>query len=309
MTRELNPPEKYIDIKGLYSFHYSEFNKDYYFPGEQHDFWEMIYVDSGTMLTVIDSKELTVRQGEVIFFKPMAFHKIKADRKNALSILVSAFEVSSEAMDFFADKVFAPDKQQRKLLSQFLAEGRIGFHGGRNPSVSTAAASAEDTKSAPPAQEVGAYQLAVTYLELLLIDLIRKNMGKTPANPSDPTNDGGKETLTEAIDAYLESHLYGQLQLAELCRHFNKSSSGLCRLYKSVTGTSIIDHYLELKITKAKRMLLDGEWNITQISEQLGFGSIYYFTRVFKNRTGMAPSTYIKTIRDWQTAHHRNLEE
>ena len=144
---------------------------------------------------------------------------------------------------------------------------------------------------------------------MLLIDLIRKAGKRTTEHPEDFANATGKEKLAEAIDAYLEAHLDGPLQLTELCRYFNKSSSGLCRLYKSITGSSIMDHYLELKITRAKRMLLDGDWNITQISEQLGFGSLHYFSRVFKSRTGMSPGTYRKTIRDWQTSHQRNIDE
>lgn len=290
MDWKLIPLKKHIDIAGLYSFHYSEFNKDYYFPGERHDFWEMIYVDSGEMLATVDTQEFKAKQGDVIFYKPMAFHASKTNQKNSLSILVTSFEASGESMDFFVDKVFTLDKQQRKLLALFLSEGRKSF---------------PNQPSSP--ENVGAYQLTINYLEQLLIDLIRKNNKGIQGSPADFANVSGKENLAEAIDAYLENHLYEQLQLADICRHFNKSSSGLCRLYKSVTGTSIMDHYLELKITQAKRMLLDGEWNVTQISERLGFGSIYYFTRVFKSKTGMPPSAYEKTIRDWQTSHNRTL--
>lgn len=295
MNWELKTLQKYIDITGLYSFHYSEFNKNYYFPGEKHDFWEMIYVDSGEMLVTVDSREYTVRQGEAVFFPPLAFHIITANRKSALNILVTAFEVDGEAMFLLADQVFSLDKQQRRFLSSFLSEGRKGF-----PPI---------VKDPLPPEDAGAYQLTVNYLELLLIDLIRKAGKRTTEHPEDFANATGKERLAEAIDAYLEAHLNSPLQLTELCRYFNKSSSGLCRLYKSITGNSIMDHYLELKITRAKRMLLDGDWNITQISEQLGFGSLHYFSRVFKSRTGMSPGTYRKTIRDWQTSHQRNIDE
>jgi len=292
MTWELKPLQKYIDIAGLYSFHYSEFNSDYYFPGERHDFWEMIYVDSGEMQAIVDSREFTVKQGDAIFFSPLAFHIIKANRRNSLSVLVTAFEVNGEAMNILADQFFSLDKQQRRILSQFLAEGRKGFPG--------------HAKSAPSVTEADAYQLTINYLEQLLIDLIRKATIKAQADSAELVNVTGKEKLAEAIDAYLEAHLYDQLQLTDLCHHFNKSSSGLCRLYKSATGNSIMEHYLALKISRAKSMLLEGEMNITQISEQLGFGSIHYFTRIFKNKTGMPPGTYKKTIKDWQTAHNRN---
>ncbi len=44
-------------------------------------------------------------------------------------------------------------------------------------------------------------------------------------------------------------------------------------------------------------MIRDEQMNFTQISESLGYSSIHYFSRQFKNITGMTPSEYASSIR------------
>ena len=51
-----------------------------------------------------------------------------------------------------------------------------------------------------------------------------------------------------------------------------------------------------LKIETAKTMLREGDGNITQIADRLGYASVHYFSRYFKQATGMTPSEYSLSI-------------
>ena len=59
----------------------------------------------------------------------------------------------------------------------------------------------------------------------------------------------------------------------------------------------IIEYFTLLKINGAKEMIRTGHLNFTQISEQLGYSSIHYFSRQFKKSTGMTPSEYALSIK------------
>lgn len=287
MRWKLFPLKKDIDVKGLYTLHYAEYDRNFYSCREQHDFWEMTYLDQGEMVCVVDGASCRLSQGDLIFYKPMAYHNVAANGKEAMSAFVVSFECRDEALELLADKIFTLDKNQKKMITRILEEGRKVFR-----------CSAERADEPESEKDIGAYQLTVALLEQLLIDLLRRSRENDSDVLVDIRKTDAKEALIETINAYLAQNVCGQLQLEDVCREFNRSKSSLCQLYKSMTGKSLIDHYIDLKINRAKYMILEGNLNYTQISEALGMGSLNYFTRIFKKRTGMSPSAYEKSIRD-----------
>ena len=77
--------------------------------------------------------------------------------------------------------------------------------------------------------------------------------------------------------------------LAELCA---LSKPHLFRLFKNEFGISPIEYRNQLRIERAKELLSDGECTISEISQILGFESVYYFSRIFKAHTNIPPSLY-----------------
>ena len=58
-----------INISKIVTVHYYEFDKNFVFDGETHDFWEMVYIDKGRVQVKRDEEELVLSQGEIIFHK------------------------------------------------------------------------------------------------------------------------------------------------------------------------------------------------------------------------------------------------
>ena len=52
-----------------------------------------------------------------------------------------------------------------------------------------------------------------------------------------------------------------------------------------------------MKIEEAKKLMREGKYNFTQISDILGYTSIHYFSRQFKNVTDMTPSQYVLSVK------------
>jgi AraC-like DNA-binding protein len=55
-----------------------------------------------------------------------------------------------------------------------------------------------------------------------------------------------------------------------------------------------MDYILKTRIAMAKELLCEADMSVTEISESCGFSSISYFSRTFKNETGMSPLKYKK---------------
>ena len=67
-------------------------------------------------------------------------------------------------------------------------------------------------------------------------------------------------------------------------------------MFKKYTGVPPVQYHLDLKILRAKEMLLYTDKSIKEISFEMGFQSIYYFSRVFKNKLGISPSEIRKSV-------------
>lgn len=108
-------------------------------------------------------------------------------------------------------------------------------------------------------------------------------------------NQGREENgiLSSALD-YIEENFSSEMtnqQLAELCHiseeHFRKQ-------FKKAYGISPRQYIINLRIEKAKRLLSEGVLKISAVSEKCGFSNPYHFCRLFKQKTGLTPSEYMK---------------
>ena len=52
-----------------------------------------------------------------------------------------------------------------------------------------------------------------------------------------------------------------------------------------------------MKIDRAKKLLSQQKYSVSEIADILGFGSVYYFSRQFKLHTDMSPTEYINSIK------------
>ena len=52
-----------------------------------------------------------------------------------------------------------------------------------------------------------------------------------------------------------------------------------------------------MKIDRAKKLLSQQKYSVSEIADMLGFGSVYYFSRQFKLHTDMSPTEYINSIK------------
>ncbi len=67
------------------------------------------------------------------------------------------------------------------------------------------------------------------------------------------------------------------------------------KMFKQYTGIAPVQYHLDLKIRRARDLLITSELSIKEIAYQVGFHSIHYFSRCFKKKTGLSPSDIRKS--------------
>ena len=101
-----------------------------------------------------------------------------------------------------------------------------------------------------------------------------------------------KDVLMMRIESYLEEHLRDKITLGDICRTFSISKHALYRLFDKNFHTTVNDHITALRISKAKKLLINTDMSMTEIAEETGFGDYNYFIRVFKKHTLTSPHKY-----------------
>lgn len=98
--------------------------------------------------------------------------------------------------------------------------------------------------------------------------------------------------LAGEIARYLENNVYSNVSINEICDEFGYSKCHICKIFKSAADTTIVDYYNNLKINEAKRLLLETNTTVEEISALLLYDSPQYFSKVFKRYTNMTPSHF-----------------
>lgn len=101
------------------------------------------------------------------------------------------------------------------------------------------------------------------------------------------------ERSLRLVTSYMETHFCDpDISFEALAREVNFSVSYISALFKKKLNTSFIKKLTELRMEKAKELLLNPSLKIIDIAEQLGYNDSYYFSHCFKKYAGMPPKEY-----------------
>jgi AraC-like DNA-binding protein len=97
------------------------------------------------------------------------------------------------------------------------------------------------------------------------------------------------EALVARAKFLMEEKVDGELELNGLGEELGVSTSHLNEVFKSYTSMTPYQYFISVKIGRAKE-LLERDHPVKEVAFILGFGDEYYFSRLFKNKTGISPS-------------------
>ncbi len=281
-----------IVINHIVSVHYFEYTNNFFFPGEAHNFWEFLYVDKGEITVTAGTNIHHLKQGNIIFHKPMEFHNLRTNGIIAPNLVVMSFECASKAMSYFENARFSIGNEERDLISKVILEANYAYSSPLDePHLLYLKKRSGETA-------FGCEQLIKLYLEQLFIQIIRKDEKQNCENKTTTSfHEQSKLDIVNRTILYLEQNLQKNISLDDICSNIIIGRSHLQKLFHDQTNCGVMRYFAQMKIEVAKQMIREGRNNFTEISEYLGYSSIYYFSRSFKVITNMSPSEYSASVK------------
>jgi len=266
--------EKQLEINCFYSAFMDEYEPGYVFEGEKHDFWEMLYVLKGSIDTWADDKEYILHENDIIFHKPMEFHKFKIYGDEKTRLLIISFSASGLLMENFKCKSFALHGVELEKINDItLYLNNFEFSNYTNLFIKS-----PFTK-----------QILSCMMELFFISLVENGYISSVPQSSDAV------LFHKAVNE-MKSHINEWVNVPEVAIACSVSVSKLKNIFSKYAGIGVHKYFLKMKMVRAFELLAEN-YTVAETAEMLGFENQNYFSAVFKRENGISPSEYKKTLK------------
>ncbi|MFC2128646.1 helix-turn-helix domain-containing protein [Bacteroidota bacterium] len=112
--------------------------------------------------------------------------------------------------------------------------------------------------------------------------------------------------LNEILDSNIQNERFG---VSELASEMNMSRSNLHRRIKSATGDSVSQYLRKVRLNKAMELLKEQSFTISEVAFAVGFGSVSYFSKCFREHFGYPPGQVDSYPEDNEEIHLKGDQE
>jgi AraC-like DNA-binding protein/quercetin dioxygenase-like cupin family protein len=277
---------KEISVGSVISLHYYEYAPNFRGTEESHDFWELVYADSGNLICCAGKQEIHLSQGQAVLHPPNEIHRVLTIGKDS-SACIFSFTCLQLPIEMFRGRTVELNQNQKNLVGMIYQEGRTIFEGPYNCLYQ---AKLKRRKTVP----YGAEQVFGNTLENLLLLIVRDQLLPAVAAANAPGHGRVRNDrdIADGVVAYLNANLYRKLRVADISSALSFSESYLQEVFRKQKNQSVVQYFNGMKIYQAKKLIGEANYTFTQIAQMLGFSSVHYFSRIFRHYVKMSPTEY-----------------
>jgi len=251
------------------------------FPEHRHDYVEVVYMCSGKSTHNVNSREVILEEGELLFLSQSATHSVRrvSEQDVAVNFIVLP--------DFFATSLPMLSEEETPLR-RFLVDCLCGQDTGpgflhfRVSGVLPIQNLVENLLWILTQETPNRRRMSQMTMVLLLMQLL----GHTDALISEDQD----EVVWRALQ-YAESN-YTSGSLTELAAELHCDLSWLSREIKRRTGKTYTQIVQEKRLAQAAFLLKNTDRNVADIAIAVGYENISYFHRIFHAAYGISPKHY-----------------
>jgi AraC-like DNA-binding protein len=232
--------------------------------------FQIIYITAGAGTLEVGETTYALKPGSVFILLPGMKHRYQP-----------VFETGwYEYWVGFQGEYFT--KLQEKGI---LSRDRIFFEAGLHDfMVSTFNQIIDEVKTQRPLFQLKACSLIVS----LLAEILTRERRKDQPN--------SYQKIVEKTKCLMETNIFSALSLPDIAEQIGVSTAKLNEVFKTYTSMTPYQYFIHIKILKAESLLEQKDVSVKEVAHSLGFEDQYYFSRLFKQKTGIAPSDWNKLL-------------
>lgn len=243
------------------------------------DFYELTVVTGGCGTITTNGTPVSVERGDIYLSFPCDTHKLESDPEKTLNY------------DFFAfntDNAELKAKLEKITLEHSGADGRT-FGDERVSFLVGNAISEIDS------ERYAKSELLESLFFQILVYTVRNFMERS--SDRYPERIASNDALCYRMMNYIDTHIYSMKKLDELATVMDYSYGYLSAVYKKTTSNTLADYYREKRLEMARLLVIEKKMKMSEIAELLNYASVYAFSKAFKNRFGVSPEKYNKSVK------------
>lgn len=268
----------------LIDLQYTKGHPGYVYHSHRHTIFEFMYIISGKFEQVVNGHVYTLQRGDCLIIKPGMFHHTPPITEES-EWFVFHFEVEDKKIHEILQMVQysiikrEDEKSIHHAVDQFIKKysdplKKLRVQEGRRI--------AEPGDSAIIMLEI---QSSILQLISLLARYFYQQQQKEEAVSIPPSH----VYLAHEAAYWLEKRAAENFKISELAVQLNVNRSHLTQCFKKVYGMSPRNYLTKIRIRKAKNLLIDTDWTMEKISEELQFSSTAHFVKFFLKDAGLTP--------------------
>lgn len=242
----------------------TDLEKDFVPIMHSHANTEILFVTEGCGYLVGNDKKYRLNKGDGVVIRGGVTHREERDE--------------SRNMEFYAvgvnDYGLSDGESGIKTFTAFVSDAKtltVLF-----------GALMEELKRAAPLWETA----AVSYVSLITAFATRYTGAQKGVKEFYGTG------LTACAKRIIESKFYSNVKAEDVAAALSVSYSTLIHTFKRETGMTVTDYKIDCRINEAKSLLTLTDMSINQIAMNVGFGTNTYFTKTFREKTGVTPKEF-----------------
>lgn len=270
----------------------------------RHEYFEMLFVENGTLINHFKSEKLPLQQGDLLIMKPYVLHFLEDINDNTprtaycCSFLPQVVDFNIHSLEELKSSR-SPNKYFFKPLMSLAEDGVSAIHIKTEPKERKQIAQLFSLlkETTHTASERNHALTRCHFLNLLAFIAETHDQGQSVnktaqidlAVPVSRYLSGLRKTLN-----YIHDHYEEPLSLQDMAAMSGASETYFCRLFKHETGMTFLNYVNSLRIEQACVLLRDTCDNALDICYQVGFNDYTHFGRQFKKNTGTSPAEFRK---------------
>lgn len=255
----------------------------YDFRGEFHPFWEMVYAIEDVFQVAGNDKVYTMKKGDIIFHKPMEFHRLWSVQSRDVHAFIVGFCAEGPLLSQLEGGAFELSESQQAQLEALQRYAAEHFPRPNSGAMEDHLRTMIKNKTSQAVQ----IQSFVDQFQLFLLSLAQVSEPLTVKEIADSED----SRIYQATVQLLTEHVDQWITTEQIARQLHYSQSRIKRTFAKFSDIGIHKYLLKLKTAAAIRLLQQSK-SCGEVSQLLGFGNQNYFSTVFKRETGFPPSHY-----------------